>query len=458
MVGASRPERQPLGRALTSLIRRPFGASIITHIKAVRLQDYSPSRTSTVRASIITSRRVGSVCRHRCGPNVNRSGKYHHLPVRSEVVVPNVNRSGKYPRRANDLDTPSRASSGKYPHKTTEQVHSLADASRTSTVRASIITVSLAADTLASRIAFSLVPNVNRSGKYHHLRRPVPNVNRSGKYHHFLPDRLNVKCHVVVPNVNRSGKYHHTYGRSTGAVTVGSPERPPLGQISSHARIASHVGAGACPERQPLGQVSSRCAGCARPLPVARPERQPFGQVSSQVRPLAELATSTRPEHQPFGQVSSHGDVARPRRGVAVVPNVNRSGKVSSPSMCHRPKSTLSRSRTSTVRASIITTRRLVVDDLEPLSRTSTVRASIITVKPEPVRNFRFDVPNVNRSGKYHHDVAAELDVLADDAPNVNRSGKYHHASWMLTSGRKSPSRTSTVRASIITWAAAAGC
>src|SRR6201987_5406323 len=86
------------------------------------------------------------------------------------------------------------------------------DSSRTSTVRASIITTT----TLPEHTQRS-VPNVNRSGKYNHSaprqhKMPsslVPNVNRSGKYHHPTMD-MPPQPESYVPNVNRSGKYHHS--------------------------------------------------------------------------------------------------------------------------------------------------------------------------------------------------------------------------------------------------------
>jgi hypothetical protein len=136
-----------------------------------------------------------------------------------------------------------------------------------------------------------------------------------------------------------------------------------------------HATTAESPERPPLGQVPSRAYTSATGRLMAGPERQPLGQVPSQL--LEEM-----------------GEL------IIEVPNVNRSGKSHHPDW-PSPLTNVARSRTSTARASPITS---------PHQRHS--RGPNL-------------VPNVNRSGKSHHTFAGPGHPAT--VPNVNRSGKSHH-------------------------------
>ena len=158
------PERQPLGQAPS-----PF-------LIPVTLPGADGSRTSTARASSITSmlaaRRVVGVQ----VPNVNRSGKLHHPNTPTGLAsafdtVPNVNRSGKLHHPASRGTRvqfglrPERQPLGQAPSPCGCKLPARRFAvSRTSTARASSITPCDARLPLAGR----RVPNVNRSGKLHH--------------------------------------------------------------------------------------------------------------------------------------------------------------------------------------------------------------------------------------------------------------------------------------------------
>src|ERR1700751_2137802 len=157
------------------------------------------------------------------------------------------------------------------------------------------------------------------------------------------------------------------------------------------------------------------------------PERQPFGQVSS---PADDRGVrGARPQGVP--NVNRSGKYHHTPRDVAflrslAVPNVNRSGKYHH-TLTATSMAVCAESRTSTVRASIITERSRAPVGLDPLSRTSTVRASIIPTLDIADSSLPHFVPHVNRSGKYHHAVHRQGARADRVVPNVNRSGKYHH-------------------------------
>ena len=159
---------------------------------------------------------------HRPRPERQPSGKPHHTfdleATRRSMAVPNVTvRASPITCEAQRPSSSCRRSPERQPFGQAPSLVSAARRSRTSTVRASSINHRAWCSVRDPRVG---VPNVNRSGKLHHLGVKVywtvPNVNRSGKLYpsqgsgklqhlaHVIADSLG----VIVPNVNRSGKPH----------------------------------------------------------------------------------------------------------------------------------------------------------------------------------------------------------------------------------------------------------
>ena len=207
------------------------------------------------------------------------------------------------------------------------------DMSRTSTIRASSITYSVGVGHIPARTG-SLVPNVNRSGKLHHLlrrsrahpsadresrpgrqplgqvpawsycpkRQPLGQAPSPGQCSDRSDDtresqtstawassitassRSHGRRRMRVPNVNRLGKFHHPKATSPFGSLSTSPKRQPLGQAPSPWSAATYLPFLACPKRQPLGQAPSRAEWLAHDQTFMRPKRQPLGQAPSPQR------------------------------------------------------------------------------------------------------------------------------------------------------------------------------